>query len=74
MAGDRTGHRDGLGLGLSIVAAIASAHDAALAVRARPEGGLDVEVRFPLRAAPSRQPRSPTPLSVADGTSVGIGR
>ena len=74
VAGDRTGHRDGLGLGLSIVAAIASAHDAALAVRARPEGGLDVEVRFPLRAAPSRQPRSPTPLSVADGTSVGIGR
>lgn len=74
VASDRTGHRDGLGLGLSIVAAIASAHDAALAVRARPEGGLDVEVHFPLRAAPSRQPRSPTPLSVADGTSVGIGR
>ena len=74
MAGDRIAHRDGLGLGLSIVAAIAGAHDADLAVRARSEGGLDVEVGFPLRAVPSRRPRSPTPLSVADGTSVGIGR
>jgi signal transduction histidine kinase len=73
MTGDRTGSRDGLGLGLSIVAAIASAHDAALSVRARPEGGLDVDVRFPLRAVPPRQARSPVPLSVADGTSVGIG-
>jgi signal transduction histidine kinase len=74
VADDRTGHRDGLGLGLSIVAAIAGAHDAALSVRARPEGGLDVEVRFPVRTAPSRRPTSPAPLSVADGTSVGIGR
>ncbi len=43
----------GLGLGLSIVAAIADAHGASLGVRARPEGGLDVRVGFPPR--PARQ-------------------
>jgi two-component system sensor histidine kinase AdeS len=35
-----------LGLGLAIVAAIARAHDADLAVRARPEGGPDITVTF----------------------------
>jgi signal transduction histidine kinase len=44
---DRTGHREGHGLGLSIVAAVAAAHHADLRVRARPEGGLQVVVRFP---------------------------
>lgn len=39
--------RDGIGLGLSIVEAIADAHGASLSVRPRPEGGLDVEVAFP---------------------------
>jgi signal transduction histidine kinase len=42
-AGD--GHH---GLGLSIVRAIAAAHDATLTARARPGGGLVVEVSFPL--------------------------
>ena len=41
----------GSGLGLSIVAAIASAHGAALITTPRPEGGLDVEVSFPAVAA-----------------------
>ncbi|MFI6730094.1 HAMP domain-containing histidine kinase [Streptomyces sp. R-74717] len=41
-AGD--GHH---GLGLSIVRAIAAAHDATLTARARPGGGLVVEVSFP---------------------------
>jgi signal transduction histidine kinase len=41
----RTG--DGHGLGLAIVRAIAEAHRADLAVRARPAGGLDVTVTFP---------------------------
>ena len=45
--GDRSGHRRGLGLGLSIVDAIAVAHGAVLDARARDGGGLDVEVRFP---------------------------
>src|SRR5208282_1203573 len=46
---DRAGHPDdGLGMGLSIVAAIAGAHDATVAVQPRPNGGLVVEVRFPV--------------------------
>jgi signal transduction histidine kinase len=48
---DRTGGRDGLGLGLSIVAAIAEAHCAWLQAHALPRGGLGVRVGFPL--APS---------------------
>jgi len=47
--GDRSRHNRGLGLGLSIVDAIASAHGAELRAVARDEGGLDVEVRFPAR-------------------------
>jgi signal transduction histidine kinase len=47
---DRTAPTDGHhGLGLSIVRAIATAHDATLIAEARPEGGLSVEVRFPAR-------------------------
>jgi signal transduction histidine kinase len=46
--GDRTARNDGHhGLGLSIVRAIATAHDATLTVSARPAGGLAVEVSFP---------------------------
>ena len=43
----RTHHNNGLGLGLSIVQAIATAHHATLSVQPVPEGGLAVEVRFP---------------------------
>jgi signal transduction histidine kinase len=43
----RSTHGDGLGLGLSIAAAIATAHDSTLAVRARADGGLEVEVALP---------------------------
>jgi len=39
--------RDGIGLGLSIVTAIAQAHDADLRARPLPGGGLEVEVHFP---------------------------
>jgi len=52
---DRTGDADGHGLGLSIVAAIATAHDARITAAARPDGGLDVTVLF---AAPAPQPAS----------------
>jgi signal transduction histidine kinase len=38
---------DGLGLGLSIVAAVAKAHDASLDLAANPGGGLSVLLRFP---------------------------
>ena len=52
-ASDRSSHRDGLGLGLSIAAAIATAHDSTLEVRARAEGGLEVEVGLPYAGANS---------------------
>jgi signal transduction histidine kinase len=55
--GLRTRNADGYGLGLSIVRAIAEAHGATLAVRAQPEGGLDVEVSFPPTGAPAAQGR-----------------
>jgi signal transduction histidine kinase len=44
---ERTDHTDGHGLGFSIIHAIASAHGATVAVRAQPDGGLAVAVRFP---------------------------
>jgi signal transduction histidine kinase len=47
LGADRTDQSDGLGLGLSIVRAIAAAHDATLAAHAQPGGGLDIEVGFP---------------------------
>jgi signal transduction histidine kinase len=47
---DRTGSDDGAGLGLSIVAAIASAHGGTLDLQARPEGGLRVAIALPLAA------------------------
>lgn len=43
---ERVRHADGHGLGLAIVRAIAQAHGADVAARARPEGGLDIEVIF----------------------------
>lgn len=48
LAGERTSDsRNGVGLGLSIVAAVASAHDGRLELRARHEGGLQVVVDLP---------------------------
>ncbi len=44
---NRTGHGDGLGLGLSIVQAIAQAHGATLTISPQPSGGLRAEVSFP---------------------------
>ena len=46
---ERTDQSDGLGLGLSIVQAIAIAHQATLTARAQPTGGLEIEVGFPSR-------------------------
>ena len=50
---DRTGHGQGLGLGLSIVRAIADAHGANLTIRPQPSGGLEVETVFPQPATSS---------------------
>ena len=52
---ERTGSSDGVGLGLSIVAAVAAAHGGALALRGRSAGGLRVEILLPL-AIPAREP------------------
>jgi signal transduction histidine kinase len=49
--GARTEHNSGHGLGLAIVQAIAQAHHAELSARARPEGGLTIEVLFPQAVA-----------------------
>jgi signal transduction histidine kinase len=47
LGADRTSSGEGHGLGLSIVHAIAEAHGATVSTRARPDGGLEVEVSFP---------------------------
>jgi signal transduction histidine kinase len=47
---ERTGSHNGHGLGLSIVAAVAAAHDGTLELSARPGGGLRVGVSLPLAA------------------------
>ncbi|MFZ1997701.1 MAG: HAMP domain-containing sensor histidine kinase [Solirubrobacteraceae bacterium] len=73
LSAERTSHRDGLGLGLSIVTAIATAHDAVLAVRARPDGGLEVDVHFPARATSPPVQSAPAPPSVRGATTIGIG-
>jgi signal transduction histidine kinase len=46
LGNERIRHADGHGLGLAIVGAIASAHDATLTAGPRPDGGLDIEVSF----------------------------
>jgi signal transduction histidine kinase len=53
------------GLGLSIVRAIATAHDATLTAQARPDGGLIVEAAFPLRAPTPAPPRPKRPRTDA---------
>jgi signal transduction histidine kinase len=45
---------EGHGLGLTIVRAIADAHGAALTGRARPDGGLEIEVSLPAPREPQR--------------------
>jgi signal transduction histidine kinase len=52
------------GLGLSIVRAIAAAHDAALSAHARPAGGLTITVTFPAASASTAGPHVSVPSSV----------
>lgn len=47
-----TGPSTGLGLGLTVVKAVADVHGAILTARARTRGGLRVELAFPLAKAP----------------------
>jgi len=53
---ERIRHHDGHGLGLAIVQAITQAHGATLTARAQPEGGLSIEICFPLDSARTRLP------------------
>jgi signal transduction histidine kinase len=53
LADRRTIDGGGHGLGLSIVAAIAIAHQATLTTQARPQGGLQIQVSFPADSLPS---------------------
>jgi signal transduction histidine kinase len=70
---ERTVHHEGVGLGLSIVAAIAAAHEATLEIRPGAHGGLEVEVRFPPagrmpgRAIEERDGKEPLGLGVSSG-------
>ncbi|HZC70537.1 MAG TPA: ATP-binding protein [Jatrophihabitans sp.] len=65
---DRTAHGDGLGIGLSIVQAVTSAHDAALVVRPRPGGGLTVEITFD--AAPGGNAALPAAAAIEENAIV----
>jgi signal transduction histidine kinase len=61
----RTRSRDGLGLGLSIVAAIAAAHGAWLQANALADGGLGIQVGFPQAGPPSPGAAQPSPADMA---------
>ncbi len=49
----RRTHKNGHGLGLSIVRAIATAHDATITAEPLPAGGLSISVTFPAPTSPS---------------------
>jgi signal transduction histidine kinase len=53
LSDQRSTDRDGLGLGLSIVAAITTAHGATLSLHSQPTGGMTVDVAFPHSLAPA---------------------
>jgi signal transduction histidine kinase len=65
----RANYKDGHGLGLSIVRAIATAHDATITAHPMPGGGLCVSVIFPQPASPTA---SPEHHSQSDGHSLEI--
>ncbi|MBY8344962.1 ATP-binding protein [Streptomyces spinosirectus] len=62
---DRVAGRHGLGLGMSIVAAVVAAHGGRVRARTRPAGGLIVEVALPPAGSPGHSvpPRSPAPVA-----------
>jgi signal transduction histidine kinase len=63
----RTHHNNGHGLGLSIVRAIATAHDATVSARPSAGGGVSIEVAFPRAGSPQHAGgetgRSPTKVT-----------
>jgi signal transduction histidine kinase len=63
--GQRTTGSEGLGLGLSIVQAIAVAHHATVTAEPRTGGGLRIEVGFPAQTPPGTKGKQPEPVRVA---------
>ena len=59
LEGERTVGGEGFGLGLCIVRAVAAAHGATVSVVARAEGGLRVEVQFPVGGEQSEEEPAP---------------
>ncbi len=62
----RVGRPDGLGVGLSIVAAVAAAHGAQISATPLPDGGLRIDVSFPLAASPPPPAAIPQRAAVPD--------
>lgn len=67
---DRTHHGTGYGLGLSIVRAIATAHNATLQIQPNPDGGLRARVSFP--SATAEEDQSMTTTGAAERTQVPV--
>ncbi|GAB3904075.1 hypothetical protein GCM10029964_097030 [Kibdelosporangium lantanae] len=65
LATNRTTDHGGHGLGLSIVAAIARAHDAPLTLRPAPGGGLTVKVDFAMSPTVGSTSRPGSPVRTA---------
>ncbi|WP_427919720.1 sensor histidine kinase [Streptomyces sp. cg40] len=72
LGAERVGKRDGLGLGMSIVAAVVAAHGGRVRARTRPQGGLVVEVSLPPYAQPyaPAEHRSPAPASAPAAAGI----
>jgi signal transduction histidine kinase len=66
---NRHGNGDGIGLGLSIVKAIADAHDARIMTTPEPQGGLKVQVTFPCADANLEAPRARILRNTSDRTA-----
>ncbi|QFG21416.1 HAMP domain-containing sensor histidine kinase [Actinomadura sp. WMMB 499] len=64
---ERTGRSEGLGLGLSIVQAVATAHDARLDAEPRPGGGLTITLCFPSPDAAAEPAGGDAPGATAAG-------
>ncbi len=63
--------REGHGLGLSIVRAVANAHTATVTTESRPTGGLDVRVAFPAEApTDEKDPRADGSRTARGGVTV----
>ncbi|MGH3225006.1 MAG: sensor histidine kinase [Streptosporangiaceae bacterium] len=70
----RANYSGGHGLGLSIVRAIATAHDATIAARPMPDGGLSVSVAFRQpQPQPQQQPQPGRPAAAQDRQPLSAG-